>query len=87
MKTKRIKNISQLKKLASNENGIEVSLILGGGLFKSSKHILYNKNNKKFTITNYIDNSEIVLSEKEINNKKKTNIGIGMKRNCLIYYY
>ena len=51
-----IESLSELKKLASN-GGIEVSILLLGGVIRSSKLVDYNPVTKKWRIENYIDGS------------------------------
>ena len=61
-KHKQIKSIEELKELANNIHGIEVAILLNGGL-KSSKNIRYSEKNRVFTIFNYIDDSIIKIKE------------------------
>ena len=53
-----IKSLSELKKLASN-GGIEVAILLLGGVIKSTKFVDYNPATKKWRIENYIDGSTV----------------------------
>ena len=53
-----IKSLPELKKLASN-GGIEVSILLLGGVIKSTKFVDYNPATKKWRIENYIDGSTV----------------------------
>jgi len=53
-----IETLSELKKLASN-GGIEVSILLLGGAFRSSKFVDYNPVTKKWRIENYSDGSTV----------------------------
>lgn len=52
----RIKSLSELKKLASN-GGIEVSILLLGGIVRSVKFVDYNSATKRWRIENYSDGS------------------------------
>jgi hypothetical protein len=79
---KKIKSIAELKKLANNKI-IEVSILLNGGL-KSTKSIMFWKKTGKFMIENYIDNSPQSLTEKQLSDKKYTNIGEAIKKGALI---
>ena len=62
----------------------EFLLQLGGGIAFSRKDIFYDTKTKKYEIFNYIDDTEQKLTEKQLMNQKITNIGLGIKRRCLI---
>ncbi len=79
-KSKVIKSIDELKILA--DKGIEVSILLAGGIARSTKFVDYNKKTKKFYIENYIDGSKEKLTEKQL--AKYTNIPEAIKKNALI---
>lgn len=59
------------------------ALLLNGGCF-SRKTITYNPKTKKYKIINHIDNSTQYLTEKDILNKKITNIAEGIEKRALI---
>lgn len=75
-----IRTLTQLKRLAQYE-GIECFIAFRGGL-RSSKFIRFNKSLKNFWVFNYIDDTELCLSEKEL--KEDTNIYKAIKKGCLI---
>ncbi len=76
----RIKTIEELKE--KSLIGVEVSILLNGGC-RSSKHIRYFKEDKTFEVINYIDDSEQLLTESEIMDERKTNIGKAMRLGSL----
>ena len=76
-----IDSIEKLKELS--KCGLECHIRLKGG-FKSSKHIYYNETKKKFEITNYIDDTEQSLTEKQLMDSNYKNIGIALQFNELI---
>ena len=67
-----IESIEQLKDLSVR--GLECHIRLNGGL-KSSKHITYIDGDDVFEVINYIDDTEQVLTSKDIFNEDLTNIG------------
>ncbi|MDP2942328.1 MAG: hypothetical protein Q8O36_02290, partial [Candidatus Omnitrophota bacterium] len=71
-----IKSVAELKKLASS-GGIEVSILLLGGIVRSSKFVEYNPATKKWRIENYIDGSTV----KKLS---YTNIEEAMRKGALI---
>jgi hypothetical protein len=76
-----ITSVEQLKQLAQSDNGIDVAIILQGGL-RSSKTIYYFDN--KFLVCNDIDGSEQRLTEKQL--FTHSNIGEAIKQKALINY-
>lgn len=76
-----IKDIKELKKLAAKEDGIDCFILLNGNC-KSSKHIKYDKEDKKFEVINFIDDTEQLLTEEELHTA--SNIGEALKKNALI---
>lgn len=80
---KKVKTIEHLKELIK-QGKREYSIVLNGGI-KSSKYIGYGQKQKRFYIFNYVDDSEQVLTEKQIMNPKITNIGKAIKLGALIY--
>lgn len=82
---KQVKTIEELKDIISRgEHDFFISL--NGGA-RSSKIIDYNVLTKKFHITNEIDGTKQVLSEKNLFNRKHTNIGYAMSVGAFYYYY
>ena len=78
---KQIKTVNALKKaIASGHN--EFAILLSGGIMRSSKHISYD--GKKFYVTNYIDETDQELSEKELFDEEITNIGRAMKADAFV---
>ena len=57
---------------------LEYVISLNGGLV-SKKEIHYNLKNKKFYITNWIDDTKQTLTQKQLMNRKYTNIGYALK--------
>lgn len=82
---KSIKSIEKLKQLANNDDGLECFILLAGGV-KSSKLIKYDKLNDKFYIINYIDSITQELKSNLLTNKKYTNIGEVIRKNCFFAY-
>ena len=81
-----VKSLKDLKELLK-AGYYEYRIALGGtaGLIYSGKNIYYEPKLKKcFFINNCIDDSEQELTEKQLMNKKYTNIGDALKKNCLI---
>lgn len=81
MATIQIKDLKQLKTLA--KDGLEVSIVLNGGL-RSSKYIVWDSHVRKFFITNYIDGSDESLTEKQLMDEEYTNIGKALLKGALI---
>jgi len=79
---RRIKTIAQLKELAK-DGGLECFILLNGGL-RSSKHIRYYPDDNSFYVLNYIDDSELELTEAQILDSSYTNIGEAMEKGALI---
>lgn len=61
----------------------EYVIRLNSGIY-SRKTIEYIKTKNKYKITNHIDNSKQILTEKELMNEKITHIGKAMKLRALI---
>ena len=74
-----IKNITALKKLANKEGGVEVAILLSGGVM-SVKTITYDS--PRWYVMNHIDDTEMSLTTKEL--ETKTNIIKAMKSNSLV---
>ena len=83
---KHIKTIAQLKKLAKQTQGndpFECAIVLGGGIAMSRKSIIFYQG--IFNIYNCIDETEQDLTEKQLMDKKYTNIGEALRKGCLVY--
>jgi len=80
---KLIKSITELKKIATDENGADCFITLAGGLVKSSKLIKYEPQFDMFYIINYVDDSTQELKSKQLADKKYTNIGEAIQKKCL----
>jgi len=80
-KDRQIKTIEKLKKLAAN--GLECFILLNGGL-RSSKYISYDPDRKTFYVLHYIDGSDETLTESQILDSVRTNIGEAMEKGALI---
>lgn len=78
---KKIKSLRELKKLARNTE-IECAIILNYGVF-SRKSISYLSKSKKFSVQNWIDDTSQVLTEKQIMDKRITNIGYAISKGAL----
>lgn len=78
-----IMTMEKLKELASHEDGLECSIILKGGMISRKK---INFDGEIFYIFNYIDESEQELTEIELMDKSKTNIGEALKNSSLVYW-
>jgi len=76
---KRIESIEELKKLAQQEGGCDCFIALNFGL-KSSKHVTFN--DKKFYVFNFIDDTEVKLTEEEM--RTETNIADAIVKGALI---
>ncbi len=79
-----VRSVYELKTVKS----VCVGLILAGGLCLSKKEIRYDKKAKAFHVLHRIDGSRETLTEKELMDtsaRRKTNIGLAMKRNALLY--
>ena len=80
-----VKTIEDLKERI--ENGQHDFFILLNGFGRSSKEVDYSPKTKKFIIVNEIDGTTQVLSEKNLFNRKYTNIGYAMENGAFYYYY
>lgn len=76
----RITSLAQLKK--ESGNGAEFFILLNHNL-RSSKWIRWDEERELFLITNYIDGTEQVLTEKQVMEKLYTNIGYAMTKGAL----
>lgn len=84
---KQVTSIKHLKELADtkDKDPQEFLIRLGNGGMYSRKTIYYNKKKDMFYVTNHIDNSEQVLSPRQLNSKSYTNIGEAIKKKALVY--
>lgn len=76
MNYRKINSLDELKQ-ACMDHHADFVLQLNFGL-RSSKEIEYNSEKDSFSIYNYVDDSEQVLTPKEILDDKITNIGKGI---------
>jgi hypothetical protein len=79
---KRITSLGQLKKEAQGEDDAEFFILLNGNL-RSSKRIIWEEEEMRFVIFNYIDDTEQVLTEAQLMDKSYTNIGYAMTQGAL----
>jgi len=82
-KDMRIRTITQLKKLAKRDSGLDCYILLNGRL-RSSKHIRYYPDDNSFYVLNLIDDSEQELTEAQMLDSDYTNIGEAMEKGALI---
>jgi hypothetical protein len=75
-----INTIDELKDLAIQ--GVECYIALNFGL-KSIKHITYIEDAEVFEVINYIDESEQILTEKDLFDEEYTNIGKALNLKAL----
>jgi len=76
-KCTKVKDVEHLKTLASKDGGEEFIMMLKHRLI-SRKHISWDGDN--FWVLNYIDNSDEILTEKQIQDDKLTNIGKAIRK-------
>ena len=79
---KKITSMEQLKKEARGEQDVGFFILLRGYL-RSSKRIVWEEDEKKFFIINFIDDSEQELTEAQLIDKGYTNIGYAMTQGAL----
>ena len=73
--------MEQLKRLASEDGGMECKIRLKAGLV-SRKHISFD--GELFYVHNYIDESRQELTEKELMNRDHTSVGLAMEKGALV---
>ena len=78
---KRITSIGELKREA--RAGADFALLLQHGLF-SRKTIAYDRAAKVFSIWNHIDDTEQALTEAELDDRNRTNIGWGIRKGAFV---
>jgi hypothetical protein len=79
---KKITSMEQLKKEAKDPDDAEFFILLRGYL-RSSKRIVWEKEERKFFIINFIDDTEQELTEAQLMDKGYTNIGYAMTKGAL----
>ena len=79
---KQIKTIEELKREAQGEQDTEFFILLNFYL-RSSKQIIWDEEDKRFFILNYIDNTEQMLTEAQLMDTGYTNIGYAMTKGAL----
>jgi hypothetical protein len=79
---KQIMSIDELKREAQGEQNVEFFILLNGNL-KSSKRIVWDEEDKRFFIFNYLDDTEQELTEAQLLDRDYTNIGYAMTRGAL----
>jgi len=79
---KKITSMEQLKREAKDQEDAEFFILLRGYL-RSSKRIVWEENEKKFFIINFIDDTEQELTEAQLMDKGYTNIGYAMTKGAL----
>jgi len=67
-----------------SEGYYEYLIALAGGGVCSRKSIYYHPKEKIFEITNWIDGSKQLLTQKQLMSKGYTNIGYALRRRALI---
>jgi len=76
----KITSMEQLK--AEAEQGAEFFILLNHGL-RSSKDIVWDAQSNKFHVFNHIDQTEQHLTERQLMDKSRTNIGFAMAKGAL----
>ena len=79
---KQITSVEQLKKEAREEDDAEFFILLRGYL-RSSKRIVWEEDEKRFFIINFIDDTEQELTEAQLMDRDYTNIGFAMTKGAL----
>ena len=82
---KQITSLAQLKKEAQDEQDAEFFILLNNCL-RSSKRIVWEEDEKRFFVINYIDDFEQELTEKQLMDTSYTNIGFAMEKGALFKY-
>jgi len=75
-----IRSVEQLKK--ESAGGTEFFILLNHNL-KSSKRIEWDEEDKRFVIFNLIDDTDQVLTERQLMDERLTNIGYAMAKGAL----
>jgi len=79
---KRITSLEELKGEAQGEQDAEFFILLRGYL-RSSKRIVWDEEDRRFYIINFIDDTEQELTEAQLMDRDYTNIGYAMTRGAL----
>lgn len=79
----KIESIEELKTLSEN-NQLDVFIMLGGGIARSSKTITYDPDAKEFHVFNDIDRSEQLLNENTL--YTESNLGQAICQGALFKY-
>ena len=81
---KKIKNLTELNRLAKRKKGLSCFIALNDGL-RSSKFITYDagKRYKTYWVFNLIDDTEQNLTVEEIFDASITNIGVALEKGAL----
>jgi hypothetical protein len=79
---KRITSLEELKMEAQGEQDVEFFILLNCNL-RSSKRIVWDEEDKRFYIFNYLDDTEQALTEAQLLDREYTNIGYAMTRGAL----
>lgn len=83
MAYKKIKSVDELKRLSKDES-IDCFIALMGGICRSSKSVFYDSEGKTFSIINEIDDTEDVLTAKEL--YTNSNIGEAIDKGAFYQY-
>lgn len=86
MASKQVRTVEELKKLSNVDGGVDFFILLAGGCVRSSKHIDWDDEGKKFCVLNEIDGTEEFLTEEEIVDDKITMIGKAMRTGNFYMY-
>ena len=78
----KITSMEQLKREAKDQWDAEFFILLRGYL-RSSKRIVWEEEERKFFIINFIDDTEQELTEAQLMDKGYTNIGYAMTKGAL----
>ena len=79
---KQITSMEQLKRESQGEQDVEFFILLNGNL-RSSKRIVWDEEDRRFYIINFIDDTEQELTEAQLMDRDYTNIGYALTRGAL----
>jgi hypothetical protein len=79
-----IKTVQELKKELADGQGHDFAIILGGGVAFSRKIISYDGTTNKYELHNCIDDTDQILTEKELLDKDITHIKKAMDNNAFV---
>ncbi len=80
---KQITSMEQLKKEAKGEDDEDFFILLASGYCRSSKRIEWDEHTKRFFIINFIDDTQQVLTEAQLMDRRFSNLGYAMTRGAL----